>query len=130
MVLEGRGVVCRWERRGRRTRRGRVRGGREADGSGQKTRPLDLKTSIESADIFHGYGKLEPVGKSDGVLDPCVEGRTLLTLVSRGGAMGKGARVDGRLRAGGIRYRRDMGVGLLGGVELIVYYFISYRSIQ
>ena len=29
--------------------------------------------------------------------------------------MGEGAGVDGRLRAGGIHYRRDVGVGLLGG---------------
>ena len=82
MVLKRGSVVCRWERWGRRTRRGREGGWQEADSGRQETRPLDLESSIEPADIFHGHGELKPVGKSDGVLDPCMEGRTLLTLVS------------------------------------------------
>ena len=67
-----------------------------------KSRPLDLKPSIEPADIFHGDGELKPVGESDGILDPCVKERTLFTLVHRGRVMGKSTGIHGWLRTRGV----------------------------
>ena len=86
------------------------------DSSGQKSRPLDLKPGIKPMNIFHGNWKLKPMGESDGVLDPCVKGRSLFTLVHQGGAMGEGMGIHGQLRTEGVGDQSDVGVGMGGRV--------------
>ena len=72
------------------------------DSSGQESRPLDLKSSVKPTDIFRGHGELKPMGESNGILDLCKEGRTLLTLVCQGRVMGEGTWIHWWLRTGGI----------------------------
>ena len=82
------------------------------DGSGSKSRPLDLKPSIKPVDILHSDGKPKPMDESNNVLDPCMKGRTFFTLVHQGRAMGKGTGIHRQLRTGGIGDRSDMGMNI------------------
>ena len=62
----------------------------------------------------------------DGILDSCMEGRTLFTLVCQGGAMCEGRGIHRWLRTRGISDQSNVGVGMKGKVfQLLLFLLLA-----